>query len=114
MECFKERRPFRGSVSSGEAGPAPLQGERAAGPGQGSGPGARWAGVPTAHNGKPQAHPDEVRGMHMHGRRLALALAWALLASIGKPVPATAEVTVVDGSGRVVLVKDASRILCIG
>ena len=50
----------------------------------------------------------------MHGRRLALALAWALLASIGKPVPATAEVTVVDGSGRVVLVKDASRILCIG
>jgi iron complex transport system substrate-binding protein len=50
----------------------------------------------------------------MHGRCLALALAWALLASIGGPGVASAEVTVVDASGRGVLVKDASRILCIG
>lgn len=50
----------------------------------------------------------------MHGRRLALALAWALLAIAGGPVAASAEVTVVDASGRGVLIKDASRILCVG
>jgi iron complex transport system substrate-binding protein len=50
----------------------------------------------------------------MHGRRLAFALAWALIAIATAAVAAEAEVTVVDASGRGVLVKDASRILCIG
>jgi iron complex transport system substrate-binding protein len=50
----------------------------------------------------------------MHGRRLALALAWMLLAIPGQTVAAHAEVTVVDASGRGVRIGDASRILCIG
>jgi iron complex transport system substrate-binding protein len=50
----------------------------------------------------------------MQGRRLALALAGALLAFAGGPVAAIAEVAIVDASGRKVLIKDASRILCIG
>jgi hypothetical protein len=36
----------------------------------------------------------------MHGRRLAFALAGALLTVAGRPVAAPAEVTVVDASGR--------------
>jgi iron complex transport system substrate-binding protein len=50
----------------------------------------------------------------MHGRCLALALAWTLLAVAGRPAAAVAEVTVVDAGGRSVRITDASRILCIG
>ena len=50
----------------------------------------------------------------MNGRRLKIALAWALLAAAGGPAASGAEVTVVDAGGRNVRVTDASRILCIG
>jgi iron complex transport system substrate-binding protein len=50
----------------------------------------------------------------MHGRRLAIALAWALLAVAGSAPAARAEATVVDAGGRSVRVTDASRIVCIG
>ena len=50
----------------------------------------------------------------MNGRRLRIALAWALLAVAGAPAMSRAEVTVVDAGGRSVRVTDASRILCIG
>jgi iron complex transport system substrate-binding protein len=50
----------------------------------------------------------------MHGRRLAIALAWGLLAIAGSGAAVRAEVTVVDAGGRSVRVTDASRILCIG
>jgi iron complex transport system substrate-binding protein len=50
----------------------------------------------------------------MHGRRSAIALAWALLAIAGGVAAVRAEVTVVDAGGRSVRVTDASRILCIG
>lgn len=50
----------------------------------------------------------------MNGRRLRIALAWALLAVAGAPAMSRAEVTVVDAGGRSVRVTDSSRILCIG
>jgi iron complex transport system substrate-binding protein len=50
----------------------------------------------------------------MHGRHLAIALAWTLLAAAACPTASQAEVTVVDAGGRSVRVTDASRILCIG
>jgi iron complex transport system substrate-binding protein len=50
----------------------------------------------------------------MHGRHLAIALAWALLAVAASPTASQAEVTVVDAGGRSVRVTDASRILCVG
>jgi iron complex transport system substrate-binding protein len=50
----------------------------------------------------------------MNGRRLRMALAWALLAVAGAPAMSRAEVTVVDAGGRSVRVTDSSRILCIG
>jgi iron complex transport system substrate-binding protein len=50
----------------------------------------------------------------MNGRRLALALAWTLLAVMGQPLVARAEMTIVDAGGRGVRIADASRLLCIG
>jgi iron complex transport system substrate-binding protein len=50
----------------------------------------------------------------MHGRHLAIALAWTLLAVAASPTASPAEVTVVDAGGRSVRVTDASRILSIG
>ena len=51
----------------------------------------------------------------MNGRRLSIALAWALLAVVvGGPAVSGVEVTVVDAGGRSVRVTDSSRILCIG
>jgi iron complex transport system substrate-binding protein len=50
----------------------------------------------------------------MHGQRLTVALAWALLAIAGSAAAVRAEVTVIDAGGRSVRVTDASRILCIG
>jgi len=50
----------------------------------------------------------------MQGRRLRIALAWAVLAIAASPSVSLAEVTVVDAGGRGVRIADASRILCIG
>jgi heme transport system substrate-binding protein len=50
----------------------------------------------------------------MHGRRLTIALAGALLDGAASPALSQAEVTVVDAGGRSLRVTDTSRILCIG
>jgi iron complex transport system substrate-binding protein len=50
----------------------------------------------------------------MHGRRPVFALALGLIAVAGGAVAASAEVTVVDAGQRQVVIRDASRILCIG
>jgi iron complex transport system substrate-binding protein len=50
----------------------------------------------------------------MHGRHLAIALAWTLLAVAASPTASQAEVTVVDAGGRSVRITDTSRILSVG
>jgi iron complex transport system permease protein len=51
-------------------------------------------------NQKSGLHRPPYEGWPTHGRRLAFALAGALLTVAGRPVAAPAEVTVVDASGR--------------